>query len=110
MTRLLRAEIAKLLTLRATYVALAVTAIGAAGLTALLTHTLASEHADLATRREVLTIAGATHAPAMALLLGMFIVGTEFRHNTITPALLITPVRREFSTPSRSWRQQPGWW
>jgi ABC-2 type transport system permease protein len=91
---LLRAEAAKLLSLRATYLALAVTIVGAAGLTALITHTLATGSGDLTMRREVLTIAGASIAPVMALLVGMLVVGSEFRHNTITPVLLVTPLRR----------------
>jgi ABC-2 type transport system permease protein len=93
MTHLLRAETLKLLSLRATYLALGVTAVAAAGLTALITHTVGTGHTDLA-RREVLTLAGTNIAPAMALLLAMLVVGSEFRHNTITPALLITPDRR----------------
>jgi hypothetical protein len=33
-------------------------------------------------------------APAIALLIGMLVMGSEQRHNTITPTLLITPARR----------------
>jgi ABC-2 type transport system permease protein len=94
MTHLLRAELLKVLTLRASYLALGVTVIAAAGLTALITHTVATGETDLTARREVLTLAGTSVAPAMALLLAMLVVGSEFRHNTITPALLITPNRR----------------
>jgi ABC-2 type transport system permease protein len=94
MTHLLRAEMLKLISLRATYLGLAVTAVAAAGLTALSTHTVGTGDPDVATRREVLTLAGTNIAPAMALLLAMLVVGSEFRHNTITPALLITPDRR----------------
>ncbi len=49
---------------------------------------------DLDMRREVLTIAGTSVAPAIALLFGMLLMGSEQRHNTITPTLLITPNRR----------------
>ena len=94
MTHLLRAEMLKLLSLRATYLGLAVTAVAAAGLTALITHTMAISQPDMAARRDVLTLAGTNIAPAMALLLAMLVVGSEYRHNTITPALLITPHRR----------------
>ena len=94
MTHLLRAETLKVLSLRATYLGLAVTAAAAAGLTALISHTANTGVTDLADQREVLTLAGTNIAPAMALLLAMLVVGSEFRHNTITPALLITPDRR----------------
>ena len=94
MTHLLRAETLKVLSLRATYVGLAVTTAAAAGLTALISHTANTGDTDLTDRREVLTLAGTNIAPAMALLLAMLVVGSEFRHNTITPALLITPDRR----------------
>jgi hypothetical protein len=93
MTRLLRAESSKLLTLRVTYVALLLTGAASAGLTALITHTMAAHNGDLAIRREAVTIAGTDIAPGIALLLGM-LIGSEFRHNTITPALLITPLRQ----------------
>ncbi len=94
MTRLLRAEISKLLTLRVTYVALIITGAAAAGLTALITQTTAGDGGSSAIRREAVAIAGTDIAPGIALLVGMLIIGSEFRHNTITPALLITPVRR----------------
>jgi ABC-2 type transport system permease protein len=94
MTRLLRAEAMKLLTLRATYAGLAALAVAAGGLTALITHTLAVDGGDLDMQREVLTIAGTGVAPAIALLIGMLVMGSEQRHNTITPTLLITPGRR----------------
>ena len=94
MTPLLRAEALKLLTLRATYAGLAVLMVAASGLTALITHTLAVDGGDLDMRREVLTIAGTSVAPAITLLFGMLVMGSEQRHNTITPTLLITPDRR----------------
>ena len=94
MTPLLRAETKKLLTLRATYAGLAALVVAAGGLTALISHTLAVDGGDLDMRREVLTIAGTSVAPAIALLFGLLVMGSEQRHNTITPTLLITPDRR----------------
>ncbi len=94
MKHLLRAEVMKLLTLRATYAGLAALVLAAGGLTALISHTLAVDGGDLDMRREVLTIAGTSVAPAITLLFGMLVMGSEHRHNTITPSLLITPDRR----------------
>ena len=90
MTRLLRAEALRLATTR-TYWLLA------AGATALIAGGTAATAAatsftpGVSPARSVLAIAGL--AQTVALLAGVLAVTGEFRHNTITPAALITPHR-----------------
>jgi ABC-2 type transport system permease protein len=90
MTRLIRAEALRLATIR-TYWLLA------AGATALIAGAIAADAAAssftpaTSPARSVLAIAGL--AQAVALLAGVLAVTGEFRHKTITPAVLITPRR-----------------
>ena len=90
MTRLLHAETLRLATTRS-YWLLAVGAValiaGGTGATAAAT----SFTAGTSPARATLAIAGL--AQTVALLVGALSVTSEFRHKTITPALLITPLR-----------------
>jgi ABC-2 type transport system permease protein len=90
MTRLLRAEALRLGTTR-TYWLLAagVTALIAAGSAA--TAGASSFSGGVSPARSVLAIAGL--AQTVALVAGALSVTGEFRHRTITPAVLITPRR-----------------
>jgi ABC-2 type transport system permease protein len=89
MTRLIHAEALRLRTAR-TYWLLAIAAIaviaGAVGLTATASSTSGTGQA-----RQVLAIAGL--AQTVALIAGALSVTGEFRHKTITSAVLITPRR-----------------
>jgi ABC-2 type transport system permease protein len=90
MTKLISAEALKLRTTRSFYVtalaSLALIAIGALAIAATSTfHT--GDHPG----RDTLSIAG--NAETFALVLGVLAITTEFRHGTITPALLIAPRR-----------------
>jgi ABC-2 type transport system permease protein len=87
---LLRAEVLKLRTIRTPAIlALAVLAVVAGAVTVAAAMSTFSTAADPA--RQVLAIAGP--AQTAALLLGVLAVTTEYRHGTITPALLISPSR-----------------
>jgi ABC-2 type transport system permease protein len=90
MTHLLRAEALRLATTR-TYWLLAagVAALIAGGSAA--TAAATSFNPGISPARSVLAIAGL--AQTVALLAGVLSVTGEFRHNTITPAVLITPRR-----------------
>jgi ABC-2 type transport system permease protein len=96
MTRLLRSEILKLRTTRTFWVlaigALVVAAGGAGAIAATIAPvksiTFANDPA-----RQVLSLAGP--AQTLTLLLGALAVGNEYRHGTITPALLLTPRRTQ---------------
>jgi ABC-2 type transport system permease protein len=90
MTKLIRAEALKLRTTRSFYVttlaSLALIAIGAVAIAA-----TSAFHTGDHPGRDTLSIAG--NAQTFALILGALAMATEFRHGTITPALLITPRR-----------------
>jgi ABC-2 type transport system permease protein len=90
MIDLLRAEVLKLRTIRTPgLLALAVLVVVAAvAATVAATSTFSpSDHPA----RQVLAVAGPTQT--IALLLGVLAITTEYRHGSITPALLITPRR-----------------
>jgi ABC-2 type transport system permease protein len=90
MIRLLRAEALRLATTRTYWLlAAAVAALiaGGTGATAAAT----SFTGGISPARSVLAIAGL--AQTVALLAGVLSVTSEFRHKTITPAVLITPRR-----------------
>jgi len=90
MTRLLRAEALRLATTRAYWLlAAGATALIAGWITA--TAAATSFTPGTSPARTVLAIAGL--AQTVALLTGVLAVTSEFRHKTITPALLITPRR-----------------
>jgi ABC-2 type transport system permease protein len=90
MTRLIRAEVDKLRSTR-TYrmLALGALALIAAGVTA--TSLTASQSGGANQARATLALAGL--AQTFALIAGALAVTTEFRHKTITQAVLITPRR-----------------
>jgi ABC-2 type transport system permease protein len=90
MTRLIRAEALRLATTR-TYWLLAAGAIAliAGGVAA--TAAATSFTGGISPARQVLAIAGL--AQTVALIAGTLSVTGEFRHQTITPAVLITPRR-----------------
>jgi ABC-2 type transport system permease protein len=90
MTRLLRAEALRLTTTRTYWLlAAAVAALIAGGSGAIAAAT--SFTPGISPARSVLAIAGL--AQTVALLTGALSVTSEFRHKTITPAVLITPRR-----------------
>jgi len=90
MTGLIRAEVLKLRTTRTfwaiTLGALALVAIAAAAISAASRFTPGDHPAQ-----QALAVAGP--ANTFALVLGVLAVTSEYRHGTITPALLITPRR-----------------
>jgi ABC-2 type transport system permease protein len=69
-------------------VLLALTAIAAAGTVAFASR---AELVDVTWQRDLTSTAG--FAVLFALLYGILVVTTEFRHGTMTPTLLVTPVR-----------------
>ena len=95
MTRLIRAEVARLRSIR-TYrlLALGALALIAAGVTA--TSLTASHTGSANPARDTLALAGL--AQTFALIAGVLAVTTEFRHKTITQAVLITPRRTPLLT------------
>ena len=95
MTRLIRAEVVKLRSTR-TYrlLALGALALIAAGVTA--TSLVASQTGGANPARDTLALAGL--AQTFALIAGALAVTTEFRHKTITQAVLITPRRTPLLT------------
>ena len=95
MTRLIRAEVVKLGSIR-TYrlLALGALALIAAGVTATSLTTSHTGGANPA--RATLALAGL--AQTFALIAGALAVTTEFRHKTITQAVLITPRRTPLLT------------
>ena len=95
MNRLIRAEALKL---RSTRTFCAVT-LGALALIAIATTTLSAAstfHPGDNPARQTLAVAGV--AQTFALVLGVLAVTNEFRHGTITSALLITPKRTPLLT------------
>jgi ABC-2 type transport system permease protein len=90
MTRLIRAEALRLATTRAYWLLAAGATALIAGATA-ATAVATSFTPGISPARSVLAIAGL--AQTAALLAGVLAVTSEFRHKTITPAVLITPRR-----------------
>jgi ABC-2 type transport system permease protein len=90
MTRLLDSELLKLRTTR-TFYALMGGAVALIVIIVLLGAALGKFQGRTTPGRDLLTIAGL--APLFALVIGVIGVTTEFRHGTITPSLLVEPVR-----------------
>jgi ABC-2 type transport system permease protein len=90
MTRLLAAEVFKLRTTR-TFYALVGSCLGLVYLITVLIAALEKPSPTDSVMRVVMTIAGL--AGAIALVLGVLTITTEFRHGTITPTLLVAPRR-----------------
>jgi len=90
MTRLIRAEALRLATTR-TYWLLAAGAIALIAGAVALTAAATSFTGGISPARQVLAIAGL--AQTVALIAGALSVTGEFRHKTITPAVMITPRR-----------------
>jgi ABC-2 type transport system permease protein len=95
MIRLIRAEALRLATTRA-YWLLAAGAIALITGAAALTAAAISFTGGISPARQVLAIAGL--AQTVALIAGALSVTSEFRHKTITPAVLITPRRTPLLT------------
>jgi ABC-2 type transport system permease protein len=89
MTRLIRAEVAKLATTRTFRLLAAGALILIAG--AVTPTALATTYTGGSPARETLALAGL--AQTFALIAGALAVTSEFRHKTIVPAVLITPRR-----------------
>jgi ABC-2 type transport system permease protein len=106
MTGLIRAEALRLRTIR-TYWLLATGAIALIAGVVALTATATSFKHDTSPARSALAIAGL--AQTVALIAGVLSVTGEFRHKTITPAVLITPRRARCWAPSSSPWPPPGW-
>ena len=90
MTRLLSSELLKLRTTR-TFYALVGGAVTLIVIIAVLAAALGTFRDTETPGRGLLAIAGL--APLFALVIGVIGVSTEFRHGTITPSLLVEPVR-----------------
>jgi ABC-2 type transport system permease protein len=90
MTRLLSSELLKLRTTR-TFYALMGGAVALIVIIAVLAAALGTFKNTGTPGRDLLAIAGL--APLFALVVGVIGVSTEFRHGTITPSLLVEPVR-----------------
>jgi ABC-2 type transport system permease protein len=90
MTRLLSSELLKLRTTR-TFYALTGGAVALIVIIAVLAAALGTFKDTATPGRDLLAIAGL--APLFALVIGVLGVSTEFRHGTITPSLLVEPVR-----------------
>ena len=94
--RLVRAELLKLLTIRRSLIGylLAVVAICGLGAAASVADASSEERGTAAFAEDLVGVSG--FAAIVALLLGLVIVTSEWRHGTITPTMLATP-RRERS-------------
>jgi ABC-2 type transport system permease protein len=93
LTRLFAAELLKLRTLRGTW-GYVLTVIGLAALIAAGTIGGATQDERLAFNFQSDLVRNTAHVTTLiALLFGLALVTTEFRHGTITPALLVTPRR-----------------
>ena len=90
MTRLLSSELLKLRTTR-TFYALMGGAVALIVIIAVLGAALGTFNGTGTPGRDLLAVAGL--APLFALVIGVIGVTTEFRHGTITPSLLVEPVR-----------------
>ena len=95
MTRLLNSELLKLRTTR-TFYALIGSAVTLIVIIAVLGAALGKFKDTATPGRDLLAIAGL--APLFALVIGVIGVTTEFRHGTITPTLLVEPVRTRLMT------------
>lgn len=95
MTALIASELLKLRTTRAAFVypivLVALTGLAAAGE---LGGSDDDRRLEDSFQADLLT--GTTFAGVLALILGITAVTNEFRHGTITPSLLVTPVRERF--------------
>jgi ABC-2 type transport system permease protein len=89
-TRLLNSELLKLRTTR-TFYALMGGAVALIVIIAVLAAALGTFKKTGTPGRDLLSVAGL--APLFALVIGVIGVTTEFRHGTITPSLLVEPVR-----------------
>ena len=90
MTRLVTAEIFKLRTTR-TFYGIVAGALGLVLLIVIVAAATATWNPGNTPLRDLLGIAG--FAQVFALVLGILVVTTEFRHGTITPTLLVVPDR-----------------
>jgi ABC-2 type transport system permease protein len=90
MRRLLSSELLKLRTTR-TFYALLGSAVALILIIVVLGAALGRFHGRTTPGRDLLAVAGL--APLFALVIGVIGVTTEFRHGTITPSLLVEPVR-----------------
>ncbi len=90
MTRLLSAELFKLRTTR-TFYGLVGGVLGLIYLITVLASSLGHPHRGDDVMRGLMGLAGL--AGAIALVLGVLSISTEFRHGTITPTLLVAPRR-----------------
>lgn len=90
MKRLLSSELLKLRTTRTSY-ALMGGAVALIVIMSVLGAALGTFQSTGTPGRSLLSIAGL--APLFALVIGVIGVSTEFRHGTITPSLLVEPVR-----------------
>jgi ABC-2 type transport system permease protein len=90
MRRLLRSELLKLRTTR-TFYALIGAAVALIVIIAVLGAALGKFKTTATPGRHLLAVAGL--APLFALVIGVIGITTEFRHGTITPSLLVEPVR-----------------
>ncbi|MGO9823149.1 MAG: hypothetical protein ACLPTJ_21170 [Solirubrobacteraceae bacterium] len=93
MTRLLSSELLKLRTTR-TFDALIGGAVALILIIAVLAAALGTFKNTGTPGRDLLAVAGL--APLFALVIGVMGITTEFRHGTITPSLLVEPVRARF--------------
>ena len=97
MNRLVKAELLKLRTTRTLYATIAgVVVIVALGVSAAIATAGTSGNAGLHTTEGLRSVfGGAVNAGFLMLVLGIITTAGEYRHNTITAALLITPQRRQ---------------
>ncbi len=95
MTRALSSELLKLRTTR-TFYALISSAVALIVIIAVLGAALGKFKDTATPGRDLLSVAGL--APLFALVIGVMGVTTEFRHGTITPSLLVEPVRTRLIT------------
>ena len=96
MNQLIRAELLKWRTTRSLYGTIAgVVAIVALGVSASIAQAGGSGHAALGTSEGLRSVYGAAvNAGFLLLVMGIITTAGEYRQNTITAALLITPRRR----------------
>jgi ABC-2 type transport system permease protein len=90
MTRLLGAELFKLRTTRTFYALLGIS-LGLIYIITVLASALGKPGPTDSPMRDIMGVAGL--AGAIALVLGVLTITTEFRHGTITPTLLVAPRR-----------------
>jgi ABC-2 type transport system permease protein len=95
MTRLLAAELFKIRTTRTFYGIVGV-GLGLVLLIVLLVSSLIDPHPGDDVMRNLMGFSGI--ASAMAAILGILAITTEFRHGTITPSLLVAPWRSRLLT------------